>query len=401
MIVMRNGKATVENFNAGFEDGDRLFFGVNDTVDFKFDGNDVKVHNNGSLRGILSDVADGADFVNILTADDNSAPKITVAQQGAVITVEDEIADYYRGDKSGVDFANYAETLNLDLSENFYGINQITVGSGLNTLIGSSANETLTGNSNGITEFGFSAGGGRDLIQNFNFDEDKINVSDAVTDVRIIGGNVRLQVGSGDDYLTIADAQGKHFSINGFTAKVDRNIDFDDTANYFVATSRNATLTVGDDVEGDAVIWLDNPARNSSVFKGDIKTLDASGATVKTKLVGNDLDNIIQAGLGDASLWGGTGGNDLLIGGAGENKFFYLQGNGNDTIAGANDGDSVILSGVMLEQIASANITADGVAINFKDGGALQVNSNSNVTYQLANGTKFSANHESLSWESK
>ena len=246
----------------------------------------------------------------------------------------------------------------------------------MNTIIGSSANETLTGNGDGITEFVFRAGGGHDVIQNFNFDEDKINVgTDAVTDVRIIGeGNVRLQVGDGSDYLTLEDAQGKNFKINGFTAKVDKNIDFDNTANYFVATASNATLTVGDDVEGDAIIWLDNPDRNGSVFKGDIKTLDASNATVKTELAGNVLDNTILAGIGDASLWGGNGGNDLLIGGAGKNMFFYALNNGSDTVSGTNDGDTVYLSGVTLENIIGADFTDSAVAINFSDGGKLTVN---------------------------
>ena len=377
-VAVSKGESTIANFKSGFDyESDRLFTGVNNNgVDFKFDGTDLNVKVNKTLRGVVSDVGDGAPFVNFLLADNNSVSKAVAIQSGATVTVEDEIADYYRGDKSGVDFANYAETLNLDLSENFYGINQVTVGSGLNTLIGSSADETLTGNSNGITEFGFSAGGGNDVIANFNFDEDKINIGKgAVTDVKIIGeGNVRLQVGGGSDFLTIENAQGEHFKINGFTAKVDSNIDFDDTANYFVATARNATLTVGDDVEGDAIIWLDNPARSGSIFKGDIKTIDASGATVKTELAGNDLDNTIQAGLGDASLWGGTGGDDLLIGGDGTNTFFYANGNGSDTVSGVNDGDIVYLSGVTLENIIGADFTDSAVAVKFSDGGQLTVN---------------------------
>ncbi len=117
-----------------------------------------------------------------------------------------------------------------------------------------------------------------------------------------------------------------------------------------------------------------------------------------TSLVGNDLDNTILAGNGDSSLWGGNAGNDLLIGGAGKNTFFYTNGNGSDTIAGANNGDVVYLSQVTLEQIASSNITADAVTLNFKDGGSLQVNSNADITYQLADGSKFSANHAQAVW---
>ena len=337
------------------------------------------------LENITSE--DGA--ARILTLINGKETKTAIAQAGAVISVGDDLADVYYGKNSGVDFSSYDESLTLDLSENFYGIKQITVGGGLNTLIGSSRNETLTG-SDGITEFNFRAGGGRDFISNFNFDEDKINVgTDAVTDVRInSAGNVRLKVGVGDDYLTIEDAQGKNFKINEFTALVDKNITYNDAANYFVATSRNATLTVGEGAE----IWLDNS--HGKIFAGDIKTIDATTSEGRNTLAGNALDNTILAGNGDASLWGGTGGDDLLIGGTGKNTFFYLQGNGSDTIQSANDGDAVILSNVTLEQISDTSITAGGVAINFKDGGSLQINSTADITYQLADGSKFSANHE-------
>ena len=401
-IAMRNGKSKVANFKAGFDDtSDRVFFGVNDVIDFKFDGSDLKVYNGNEMRGVLSNVASGADFVNILTADNNSAPKVAVAQKGAVITVENELADLYVGEKSGVDFTNYAENLFVNLgSENlsvgggevlFSGINQVTVGSGQNTLISSSANETLT--SNGTTEYIFDKGNGRDVIQNFNFDGDKINVgTNAVTNVRIDkAGGVRMQI-SGDGWLTLENAQGKNFKINNFVAVADENLTYNAEANYFAATAQNATLTVGESAE----IWLDGS--HGKTFSGDIRNLDASTAQGKTSLAGNDLDNRIFAGQGDASLWGGSGGDDLLVGGAGKNTFYYLQGNGSDTIASAHDGDIVYLSTVTLEQISGTSITADAVSINFTDGGSLQVNSNANVTYQLADGSKFSANHAQSNW---
>ncbi len=404
-IVMRSGRATVQNFKAGFDStSDRLFFGTNDVVDFKFDGANLKVYNNNELRGVLSNVADGADFVNILTADDKSAPKIAVAQEGAIITVEDEIADLYAGKKSGVDFSNYEENLFVNLGSQetnlgtgevlFYGINQITLGGGQNTLISSSANETLTGN--GTTEFIFSKDSGRDLIRNFDFDGDKINVgNETITAVNVNSlGGVRMEIG-GSAVLTLENAQGKNFQINNFVAKVDRNITYDAAANYYVATSQNATMTVGEGAE----IWLDGS--HGKYFSGDIRTLDASTAEGNTSLAGNDLDNTIFAGKGDSTLWGGNLGDDLLVGGAGKNTFFYTNGNGNDTIQGANNGDVVNLAQVTLEQIASSSITADAVTLNFKDGGSLQVNSAADVTYQLADGSKFSANRANLSWESK
>ena len=394
-IILSGGKTTIDNFNATFDYGDRISLGATNHK-FSYDGENISVKS-GTARAFLQNISSEDDTARILTLTDGVETKTAIAQKGAIMSMGDDLADVYYGKKSGVDFTGYNETLNLDLSENFYGINRVTVGGGLNTLISSSRNETLTGNSDGITEFVFDKGNGRDLIQNFNFEEDKINVgTNAITDVRLTkAGNVRLKVGIGDDYLTLEDAQGKLFKINDVVALVDKNIAYDDAANYFVATARNATLTVGEEAE----IWLDGT--HGKTFAGDIRTLDASNSDGKNSLAGNDLDNTILAGNGDASLWGGNGGNDLLIGGKGKNTFFYLQGNGNDSIQSANDGDIVVLSDISLEQISGTSITADGVAISFVDGATLQVTGNSDVTYQLADGSKFSANHEQAVWITK
>ena len=406
-IVLSAGKNIIENFRAGFDDdSDKLFFGVNDVIDFKFDGTDLKAYNNGELRGIVSNIADNAPFVNILAEDDNAPVKVVVAQKDAIITVDDEIADWYIGKKSGVDFTNCESDLMVNLGSTevsigggevlFSGINQITVGGGLNTVIGSTANETLTGNADGTTEFIFDKGNGRDVIKNFNFDEDKINVgTNAITAVNLNdAGAVRMQI-DGDGWITLEDAQGKNFRINEFTALVDKNIEYDDAANYFVATSKKATLTVTEEAE----IWLDGS--HGKYFTGDIKTLDATTSDGKNTLVGNEFDNTILAGKGDASLWGGNGGDDLLVGGNFQNLFFYCAGNGNDTIRGTNDGDGVILADVSLDQIVGTKISADSIDINFKDGGSLHIEGNSDVTYQLADGSSFSVNHETMNWNSR
>ena len=107
-VALNNGKNTIANFNDGFDyESDKLFLGVKDTVDFKFNGTDLKVKVNNNLRGVVSNIADGVDFVNILTADANGDVKVVAAQKGAIITVDDELADFYTGKKSGVDFTNY------------------------------------------------------------------------------------------------------------------------------------------------------------------------------------------------------------------------------------------------------------------------------------------------------
>ena len=383
--ILLNGKNTIHNFS-----GDDKISVSAANSNFSFDGEKVKIKS-GTARATLENISSDGDAARILTVINGKETKTAIAQAGAVIAVGNDTADAYYGEKSGVDFSDFENSLTVDLRENFNGINRVTVGGGLNTLISSSQNETLTGN--GTTEYIFDKDSGRDVISNFDFDEDKINVgTNAVTNVRIDkAGGVRMEIG-GSAVLTLENAQGKNFKINNFVAIADENLTYNATANYFVATAQNASLTVGESAE----IWLDGS--HGKTFDGDIRTLDASTAQGKTSLAGNDLDNRIFAGQGDATLWGGSGGDDLLVGGTGKNTFYYLQGNGSDTIANAHDGDIVYLSTVTLDQISGTSITGDAVSINFKDGGSLQVNSNANVTYQLADGSKFSANHAQSSW---
>ena len=165
-----------------------------------------------------------------------------------------------------------------------------------------------------------------------------------------------------------------------------------------MATGKRATLTVGEDAVDEAIIWLGN--QQSNQFVGDFRTIDASNSTVKAELAGNDLDNTIIAGAGDASLWGGNGGDDLLIGGKAHNLFFYTNGNGNDTITGVNNGDAVILSNISLDQIIATNITADGTTINFKDGGTLNVATSNAVEFAFNDAT-YLADHSTGTWQQK
>ena len=136
-IAMSDGKNTIANFNAGFEDtSDKLFFSVNDRVSLKFDGANVSVQTNDAWHGVLSDVEGNADFVNLLLADANGPVKVAVAQENAVIAVEDELADLYIGENSAVDFTNYdgAVMANIGTEENSIGAGEI-IFSGINQII--------------------------------------------------------------------------------------------------------------------------------------------------------------------------------------------------------------------------------------------------------------------------
>ena len=139
----------------------------------------------------------------------------------------------------------------------------------------------------------------------------------------------------------------------------------------------------------------------SLIKKGYIKVIDARQSNANAELAGNNNDNVIFAGTGETSLWGGFGGNDLLVGNSSKDSFYYGIGNGNDTIQNVSDGDNVILLDVSLDQIIDANITADAVTIKLNNGGSLQINGSADVTYQLADGSKYSANQQQLEWQTR
>ncbi|MBR4643002.1 MAG: hypothetical protein IKO74_09870, partial [Selenomonadaceae bacterium] len=164
-----------------------------------------------------------------------------------------------------------------------------------------------------------------------------------------------------------------------------------------------ATLTVGKGL-GDVEVWLsdDSLEYHGTMYDGGFAVLDASQADGSNILAGNELNNSIIGGTGSNSLWGGySSESDTLVGGAGQNTFFYGAGNGRDKIQNAHAGDEIILDDITLDQIAEANITAGGVILNFTDGGSLTIDGTADVTYQLADGSRYSADHATHDWVQK
>ncbi|MBR1646191.1 MAG: hypothetical protein IJ685_05360 [Selenomonadaceae bacterium] len=436
-IDITDGKNTIENFRAGF-DGNSDAVVVDPDWEIIFDGSNVSVESSDAGRTVLSEVGDGETFAAVKVVETNGDEyKTFVAQKDSVIAAGNEFANIYTGENSGVDFTGIDDSILVNLTEEavgtingedvyFYGINTVTAGDGLSTLMGSANNETLiAGNGygslwgsagddkligkagsetkNGRTSFFFFAGDGNDTVSNFEFltDENKfsgnadmLKVSGTLTNVLLSGDNVVLKFDD-ENSLTLADANGKNFRYNDLIANVGENLRYNTMANQFVGTGNNATLTVDESAE----IWMNN--QHGKFYDGNIKMIDASDSTGEMLIAGNELDNTIIAGNGDASLWGGDDGNDLLFGGDGQNTFFYTAGgNGNDTIQNASDGDIVEFTGLTLEQILSTEITSTGVTLNFADGGQLNVESTAQVDFRI-NGETYAANHDTAQWTKK
>lgn len=266
----------------------------------------------------------------------------------------------------------------------------------------------------GSTTFFYMPSDGRDTIENFDFmsssadvNADKVmfDENSGVTDVFLQGDDVLLGINnSADDYLTLADAKGKSFKVNDdLIAKVDTNVEFDGFTNCYVGYGTNATMSIGQDL-GDVEIWLsdDSLEYHGIMYEGEFGVIDASNANGNNTLAGNGFDNLIIGGNGRNSIWGGyTSSNDTLVGGAGQNTFFFALENGHDVIQNAHDGDVVSFEDIYFDNIVRADISSNGVSIELTDGSTLNVQSNANIDYKLADGTTYNADHTSGQWNQK
>ena len=460
MIMMNseNGKTTVDNFNFSFEDdGDAVAADI-ETADISFDGENVTIYE-GDSKVLLTDApkyTEAADsesdtdigetsYTKLLIGEDKI--KTAVAEKDAVIAVpdsEENTPEAYIGENSGVDFSEYNRTLNINLAEEsgtvdkldavFRGINKVKAGSAESTLIGSAGNDTLVAGSglsvlNGgagndslvgytgddkkdYTTFYFSDG--HDTIEGFEattgeneYTSDVLNVGDSsvVNSSADLNGNVIIETDNGGK-VQLNDMAGQDFAIYGdnqfVIAQVARKeLTFDGVANYYHASSSNATVKVSSSL-GDAEIWLNDYSHGNVDFDGEIIALDGSAATGATTLVGNDYDNVITAGNNGSSLWGSFGGNDTLIGGDGEDTFWYELGNGNDKVVGATEDDTVYLNGITLDMFAdSTEATDSSLKLNFEDGGSVSLDTNNGTTFKTSDGASYVYNKESGSWDEK
>ena len=404
-----------------------------------------------SLDGQIYRAAIGAESSTMYVDDDeenrpyafigiNSAVDFT-GYSGDVVAdlTEDWHLSYHGGTFKFNDDGTGTITYNGGTRAYYEGVNQIRGGKGKNILKGGDGKETLiagvgdtsiygagglnslvgydgsNGDKEGSTTFfvlGVNDGAvhtisGFEFVTDNNFIDAPIVTADEInndlennyiSNVAIVDDDLVMEVTKRGvetkEHALIVDAMtddgySKDLVVNGVVAQVgDTNVNVDKFASFYLATGTNATAKVDSAVDGNVSIWLGDDGRDMQ-FEGDFAVIDArNSSAVKSELAGNDLGNTIYAGTGDNSLWGGNGGDDLLVGGNGKDSFYYVFGNGNDTVQSAGDGDSVILANMTLADLTVDSITSSAVTFNFSDGGKLTVNdNNSGVTFTVGNET--------------
>ena len=96
-------------------------------------------------------------------------------------------------------------------------------------------------------------------------------------------------------------------------------------------------------------LWLmgtDEFNQSTSYRNIGARIVDARNSSRKRMIVGNLVNNVIYAGNGGDSIWGGAATNDTLYGGPSRDMFWYAVGDGNDCVrnfaCGSDENSDVI-----------------------------------------------------------
>ena len=442
-VATTSGKDTVSGFKTGFSDGDSIFMVDGSASDVKasFDSSKSQVtFKDGSSSLQLDSIAAGKSGAVELKVGD---AKLAVLASGAKATVDSaSYADVFYGDGSVVDFSAVDEALSVNLSNNlsadgegtkFVGVSSIIGGKGANTLMGSAkadsivagtgksslyggaGADTLVGNSAEGDVFFFGAGTNTNTINAFQTADketaDTVKILGDVTSAKFANNAIELGTTDGSKAVIKSLASG---SINANTmVKVDadnfkgiakigasstaNNFTYDKTVGYYGGGTQSDKLSVASNYADNAEVWLDG---SKGVAYASVDVVDFSNGTGNYVLAGDSSKQVIVGGKGENSLWGGVGSvADSIKGGAGTNNFFYGLGEGNDTISSSNAEDTVNLYNISLSDVKAGEITNAGVMVEMKDGSTLAVATGKDITFKLASGETYVANHTSKGWD--
>jgi Ca2+-binding RTX toxin-like protein len=272
--------------------------------------------------------------------------------------------------------ANGDDTLNGGAGDDI-----LSGGAGADTLIGGAGSDTASYQfSNAAVNISLKTGvatGGHAEGDSFNSVENLIGsaFSDALTGN---GANNTLNGGAGND--TLLGGDGNDTLLGGAGADVHNGGTGFDTASYALSSAgvtvdlKNNT-GAGGDAAGDTFISIEK----------------IIGSKFNDILLGNGLDNSFNGGAGDDILQGAAG-NDFLVGGAGNDTFVYKNNYGIDTVgdyqAGADRFDLTAVSGLNTYADVRALMVQSGahVVIDFGGGNKLKINNTTIATLDANQG---------------
>ena len=140
----------------------------------------------------------------------------------------------------------------------------------------------------------------------------------------------------------------------------------------------------------------------SSGYYGTAVNINAAYSAGNNVLIGNYTSNIILAGSGASSLWGGADyANDVLVGGSNADMFYCGRGEGNDAILNASSADLVWLHNVALSDITATAYDGTTFALAFNTGNVLTIACTDYYSPSIltADGGAYRFNRMTASWQ--
>ena len=229
------------------------------------------------------------------------------------------------------------------------GNDLIVGGTGNDTLYGDAGDDTLSGGlgddsltgGTGEDTFVFTANSGHDTIQDFDKDNDTIDLS------------MLPEAISFSDLTFTALTDGRtgtvitHSALTGSITVLNMNPS-DFTADMFDLPDGSTTSTTT--AEGDTLQLYENPwegTESSDILIDQSNSTRILGKGGNDRLLGGEGDDMLEGGAGNDALMGeegddtldGGADDDTLYGGSGDDTFVFQAGHGTDTVLDFTNGE--------------------------------------------------------------
>lgn len=267
---------------------------------------------------------------------------------------------------------------------------------------GSSAAQSMKGGT-GADTFWFGAGDGKDVVLDYTTaNDDTIHLYDqtynGVLSSAVITaanaatvGNLDIKIAVGTDVMTLKDVaptgngaivkmtDKDNKAVTAVVAANSAKLDYNADAKLYYANANSSELVVtGSD---DVNLFLGNgwgATNGSDIYftASTVTEIDASTATNANFVFAgySQADNVIRGADTGATtaMWGGGKSTDTMIGGAGEDSFYFGTGDGKDTITDATAADKVIFYADAIADL-TASISGTSLVVSTKAGDTLSI----------------------------
>jgi|GEM_PF-754348 len=345
--------------------------------------------NNSDSNGVLLSVCDdgwsgGSNVATLNASNQNLSGNILVGND-STLTLNLSGNSTFSGNLSG----NISNTSGTNISTDIGEVNVVLDSTSKWYLTGTTYITSFSGNASDIINNGYDIYVNNSLLSGTSAGESSVVnlLTKENNTYTYSGGNATItSYTTGEKIKLASDVTGIGLSGDDFLINSD-------TGNLTIKNARSQLLEVTD--SNDSTVAYSYMADSSGELNG------SNYSQLEVIIGANEQSNIITAGSGGSSLWGGTGGVDTLIGGAGQDNFFFGKYDGADVINNASASDVVRLYDVSLSDIVSANVDGNVISANFNTGATLQIASleDNSATFQLTD-SSYKYNHSSKSWQS-